>query len=322
MERKNNEQTHIYPVYPATFEAKIGFDAVRRMVAAKCTSTLAKAHVDGMAFSTDVDDVRRRLGEVHEMTRALGESPAIPLDCVTDTASWLASIRVPGTFIDTEELSQLRSWLKSAADVRAFFDSHIDEGTGESSLPYLNEDARDIDGARPVVTAINAVLTDHGEIKDNASAELREIRRQLSSIGGRINSAMRRVLANAVSEGLVDPDVTPAMRDGRLVIPVAPMNKRRIQGIVHDESASGKTYFIEPAEVVELNNRQRELEIEERREVVRILTVTADAIRPYIDPLTETCRRMGYLDFVRAKAMFAIDTNASLPTLSDSPELE
>ncbi len=133
---------------------------------------------------------------------------------------------------------------------------------------------------------------------------------------------MRRVLANAVSEGLVDPDVTPAMRDGRLVIPVAPMNKRRIQGIVHDESASGKTYFIEPAEVVELNNRQHELEIEERREVVRILTVTADAIRPYIDPLTETCRRMGYLDFVRAKAMFAIDTNASLPTLSDSPELE
>ncbi len=319
MERNKTEKTHIYP---ATFEAKIGFDAVRRMVAAKCTSTLARTHVDEMAFTADVDDVRRRLGEVHEMTRALGESPAIPLDCVTDTAPWLASIRVPGTFIDTEELSQLRSWLKSAADVRAFFDSHIDEGTGSSTLPFLHEASQGIDGARPVTVAINAVLTDHGEIKDNASAELREIRRQLSSIGGRINSAMRRVLANAVSEGLVDPDVTPAMRDGRLVIPVAPMNKRRIQGIVHDESASGKTYFIEPAEVVELNNRQRELEIEERREVVRILTVTADAIRPYIDPLTETCRRMGYLDFVRAKAMFAIDTNASLPTLSDSPELE
>lgn len=319
MERNKTEKTHIYP---ATFEAKIGFDAVRRMVAAKCTSTLARTHVDEMAFTADVDDVRRRLGEVHEMTRALGESPAIPLDCVTDTAPWLASIRVPGTFIDTEELSQLRSWLKSAADVRAFFDSHIDEGTGRSTLPFLHEASQGIDGVRPVTVAINAVLTDHGEIKDNASAELREIRRQLSSIGGRINSAMRRVLANAVSEGLVDPDVTPAMRDGRLVIPVAPMNKRRIQGIVHDESASGKTYFIEPAEVVELNNRQRELEIEERREVVRILTVTADAIRPYIDPLTETCRRMGYLDFVRAKAMFAIDTNASLPTLSDSPELE
>lgn len=319
MERNKTEKTHIYP---ATFEAKIGFDAVRRMVAAKCTSTLARTHVDEMAFTADVDDVRRRLGEVHEMTRALSESPAIPLDCVTDTAPWLASIRVPGTFIDTEELSQLRSWLKSAADVRAFFDSHIDEGTGHSTLPFLHEASQGIDGVRPVTVAINAVLTDHGEIKDNASAELREIRRQLSSIGGRINSAMRRVLANAVSEGLVDPDVTPAMRDGRLVIPVAPMNKRRIQGIVHDESASGKTYFIEPAEVVELNNRQRELEIEERREVVRILTVTADAIRPYIDPLTETCRRMGYLDFVRAKAMFAIDTNASLPTLSDSAELE
>ncbi len=319
MERNKTEKTHIYP---ATFEAKIGFDAVRRMVAAKCTSTLARTHVDEMAFTADVDDVRRRLGEVHEMTRALGESPAIPLDCVTDTAPWLASIRVPGTFIDTEELSQLRSWLKSAADVRAFFDSHIDEGTGRSTLPFLHEASQGIDGARPVTVAINAVLTDHGEIKDNASTELREIRRQLSSIGGRINSAMRRVLANAVSEGLVDPDVTPAMRDGRLVIPVAPMNKRRIQGIVHDESASGKTYFIEPAEVVELNNRQRELEIEERREVVRILTVTADAIRPYIDPLTETCRRMGYLDFVRAKAMFAVDTNASLPTLSDSAELE
>lgn len=319
MERSKPQSTHIYP---ATFEAKIGFDTVRSMVAAKCTSALARTHVDEMAFTADRNDVLRRLGEVHEMKQALAESPAIPLDCVTDTTPWLLSIRVPGTFIDTDELSQLRSWLRSAADLRTFFDNHIDEDTGLSTLPMLDDVSKSIDGARPVTAAINTVLTDHGEIKDNASAELHDIRRQLSSIGSRINSAMRRVLANAVSEGLVDPDVTPAMRDGRLVIPVASMNKRSIRGIVHDESASGKTYFIEPAEVVELNNRQRELEIEERREVVRILTTIADAIRPYIDPLLETCRRMGYLDFVRAKALFANDTNASLPTVGEAPELE
>lgn len=309
-------------IYPSTFEHKIGFDAVRRAVCALCESSVGRDHVEKMRFSADYDEVLKRLEEVAEMRRALALEPPIPLDCVVDTAPWLAAVRVPGTFMDVAELQQLRRWLKTAGEVRNFFDRHVSETSGKSDLPRLHEAARDIEGARPVVVAIDAVLTDRGEIKDNASAELRDIRSQLSNIGNRINSAMRRIVANAVRDGLLEPDVTPAMRDGRLVIPVAPMNKRRIQGIVHDESASGKTYFIEPAEVVELNNTQRELEIEERREIIRILIATADVIRPYIDELTETCSVLGYLDFVRAKARYADESDASIPHLSADPEIE
>lgn len=309
-------------IYPRTFESKIGFDNVRGMVETHCESTLAREHVRDMCFSADAGKVRMLLEEVTEMMRAQAEEPPLPLDNVVDTAPWLTAIRVPGTFMDVAELCQLRSWLRTAVDVRAFFDRHVNENSGQSSLPRLHAVAGSIEGARPVTDAINGILTDHGEVKDSASAELREIRRQLAAIGGRINSAMRRVVADAVRDGILDPDVSPAMRDGRLVIPVAPMNKRRIPGIVHDESASGKTYFIEPAEVVELNNRQRELEIDERREIVRILIATADVIRPFVDPLLDTCAVLGYLDFVRAKARFAVASNASMPHLSDMPEIE
>lgn len=313
----SNYKTYIYP---NSFEAKIGFDTVRRMVSDRCESQMARDGVADMAFSADYDLVMRRLLETSEMIKALAADPSLPLDTVVDAAPWLTAIRVPGTFIDIAELSQLRKSLATAGALRKFFDSH--RVNGVSDLPQLDRVAADICALQPVISAINNVLTEHGEIKDSASPELRDIRSQLGTIGNRINSAIRRVVSNAAREGILDPDVTPAMRDGRLVIPVAPMNKRRIQGIVHDESASGKTFFIEPAEVVELNNRQRELEIEERREIIRILIGVADIIRPHIDELVKSSATLGYLDFVRAKARFALQSNASMPHVSDKPELE
>lgn len=313
----SNYKTYIYP---NSFEAKIGFDTVRRMVSDRCESQMARDAVADMAFSADYNLVMRRLLETSEMIKALAADPSLPLDTVVDAAPWLTAIRVPGTFIDIAELSQLRKSLATAGALRKFFDSHRENGV--SDLPQLDRVAADICAPQPVISAINNVLTEHGEIKDSASPELRDIRSQLGTIGNRINSAIRRVVSNAVREGILDPDVTPAMRDGRLVIPVAPMNKRRIQGIVHDESASGKTFFIEPAEVVELNNRQRELEIEERREIIRILTGVADIIRPHIDELVKSSATLGYLDFVRAKSRFALQANASMPHVSDKPELE
>ena len=162
----------------------------------------------------------------------------------------------------------------------------------------------------------------NGEVKDNASPELAEIRRSMAACAGSINSAMRRVMAKAVSEGYIDADVTPSVRDGRLVIPVAPMFKRKINGIVHDESASGKTFFIEPAEVVEANNRMRELGIEERREVVRVLTVLADGIRPHIDELLDGFELLGDFDFISAKARYAREVGATMPHLQAKPEIE
>ena len=309
-------------VYPSTFEQKIGFDSVRAMVAEQCESSIARDLVADMTFCNDYDAVLIRLEEIAEMRRALTAQPPLPLDTVVNAAQWLTSLRVSGTYVEAQALKTMRSWLKSALAVRNFFSAQRNPDTGKTEYVHLDAIASDIESAPEVSRAISDILTDQGEIKDSASSELRDIRSNLSNIGNRIASAMRRVMANAVREGVLEADVTPAVRDGRLVIPVAPMNKRKIQGIVHDESASGKTYFIEPAEVVELNNRQRELEIEERREIIRILIRTADVIRPYIDGLLRTSEILGYLDFVRAKARFADLSDAYMPHLSPDPELE
>ena len=159
-------------------------------------------------------------------------------------------------------------------------------------------------------------------VKDNASAALADIRSRLRGMSGRVNSILRRVLSSAISQGILDADTVPSMRDGRLVIPVPPMHKRKIQGIVHDESASGKTVFIEPAEVVEANNLTRELQMEEQREIVRILTVIADNLRPAIPELMDAADIVYHLDFVNAKALYASAVGGVMPHLHDGEELE
>ncbi|MDE7470361.1 MAG: endonuclease MutS2, partial [Paramuribaculum sp.] len=169
---------------------------------------------------------------------------------------------------------------------------------------------------------IDRILDKYAEVRDSASPELADIRSRLQSMGGTVNAVMRRVLSRAVADGLVDQDTAPAVRDGRLVLPVAPMNKRRINGIVHDESASGKTVFIEPAEVVEVNNRIRELQMEERREIVRILIAAADELRPHIPAMSAMSDVIGRIDFVYAKALYAAEVDGRLPHLSAKPELE
>ena len=305
-------------VYPASFEAKIGFDAVRRMVADRCLTPAARALADAMEMSTDFDTVRTLLSQVSEMMAVNATGHALQLGSVADPAGWLAPARVPGSFIDVRELGLLRMSLATAASVKLFFDKSTADG-GATPYPALSEIVSRMDAAPPVTRAIDAVLDRNGVVKDNASPQLADIRRQLSQIGGRISSALRRVMAAGIRDGILDADTTPAMRDGRLVIPVPPMYKRQVQGIVHDESATGKTVYIEPAEVVELNNRQRELEIDERHEIVRILTAVTDTIRPEIDGLLETFAILAQLDFINAKAVFAADTRAEMPRLQRKP---
>jgi DNA mismatch repair protein MutS2 len=313
---------NITPIlYPRTLEHKIGFDSVRRLISENCKSSLGVALVENMQFSTDFELVTSLLRQTDEMMKiALSDTP-LQLNDIVDATQWLKNASVEGAFIDIRELSQLRASLATVAAIVSFFQHNTNE-QGESAFPYLALLAEKLDAAPEVVRTINKVLDINGEVKDNASPELKDIRSQLSTIGTRISTAMRRVVSNGIRDGYLEADVTPTMRDGRLVLPVAPMNKRRISGIVHDESASGKTYFIEPAEVVELNNRQRELEIEERREIVRILIAVADVIRPYIPTLICTYDTLGHFDFINAKAKFAIQTNASLPHLSQHTEIE
>lgn len=188
--------------------------------------------------------------------------------------------------------------------------------------PALKELAGDILVFPQLITRINNILDKFGKIKDNASAELLRIRRELSATTGSISRSLNAILRTAQSEGYVDKDVTPTMRDGRLVIPVAPGMKRKIKGIVHDESATGKTVFIEPAEVVEANNRIRELEGEERREIIRILTEFSAVIRPQIPALLQSYEFLAEIDFIRAKALLGLDFNAGKPSFEDRQVLD
>ncbi len=309
-------------IYPDNFEDKVGFRQVRAMVESLAVSPLGKAEVGDMAFSSSADDVRRRLEETAEMLNIINGPDDLPIDNFRDVTPMLKLITVPGTSMRLVELVALSKTLAAIADVIAFMSARRGDDGASPAFPHLDDITSPLNSFQPVARAINAILDPYGNIKDTASPELQRIRGQLSSMSGTINSIMRRVMARAVNEGYLDHDVTPSVRDGRLVIPVAPMHKRKIQGIVHDESASGKTFFIEPAEVVEANNRLRELEMEEKHEIKRILTEMANQIRPEIPEMLISIGIMGRLDFIRAKARFARDVDACLPNFNPGRELE
>lgn len=275
-----------------------------------------------MEFHPDYTTVRRLLAETSEMLRIVDSDAGFPLGGIHDRRQTLMSLRVPGTWPSENELPGLRASLTAMSDIATFFAKQRKGDDGVTPYPALDALAADIQSFPTVVAAIDRVVDRHGQIKDNASPELADIRRSMSAAASSISSAMRRVIASAVRDGYLEADTTPSVRDGRLVIPVSPMYKRKIQGIVHDESASGKTFYIEPAEVVEANNRLRELGIDERREITRILQGLADVIRPDIDSLLEGFDMLGVFDFIYAKAKYAQLIDATMPSLSDKPEME
>lgn len=307
-------------IYPDSFENKIGFNTVRGLLKEKCLSTLGTAFCDDMCFSADFDVVKHKLNSTSEMVEIIDSGDDFPLSGLHDVSRHIASIRIPGTFISAPDLLQVRQSLGTVAELSRFFSSK--RGENGSQYPHLDSVASRLEPFPEIISLIDRVIDRFGNVKDNASAELRDIRSQLSSTSGAINSMMRKVIARAVQSGYIEADTTPSMRDGRLVIPVAPMNKRRINGIVHDESASGKTIYIEPAEIVEANNRIRELQMEERREITRILMSIADDLRPHADDILSSLTIVGEIDFIHAKALFAREIGANLPVLEKEPEIE
>lgn len=307
-------------IYPDAFEQKIGFTAIREMVKSHCVSPLGEKYCREMGFSSNPDTVKHKLQSTAEMLSIINSDEDLPLGNLHDVTGSLLSIRIAGTFIPAQELLRVRQSLNTIAEVISFFSRNRE---GEASpYPILAELAQSLFSFPMATVAIDRILDRFGNIKDNASPELASIRSSISSISGTINATMRRVISRAMQAGYIEQDTTPAMRDGRLVIPVAPMHKRKINGIVHDESASGKTIYIEPAEIVETNNRLRELQMEERREITRILISVADEIRPHIDDMLNSYDILGEMDFIHAKAAFANDIDAHLPTIGTKPEME
>ena len=302
-------------IYPQNFEQKIGFDQIRSLIKGKCLSPLGEERVDDMQFSSVFGEVEERLEQVAEFVRLLQTEDNFPAQFFFDVRPSLKRIRIEGMYLDEQELFDLRRSLETIRDIVRFL--LREEETESSPYPRLKRLAGDIDVFPDIITKINALLSPYGKMKDNASPELARIRRELNATMGSISRTLNNILRSAQSEGVVDKDVTPAMRDGRLVIPVAPALKRKIRGIVHDESASGKTVFIEPAEVVEANNRIRELESDERREIIRILTEFSAWLRPSISAVLLSYEFLAEIDFIRAKALFAEDIQALKPALEN-----
>lgn len=310
-------------IYPQNFEQKIGFDSIRHLLKEKCLSTLGQERVDEMNFSESFKDINEWLEQVMEFIRIIQEEDSFPDQYFFDVRPSLKRIRVEGMYLDEQELFDLRRSLETIRDIIHFLTlTPNDEEQENSPYPALQKLAGDIIVFPQLITRINNILDKFGKIKDNASSELLRIRRELASTAGSISRSLNAILRNAQAEGYVDKDVTPTMRDGRLVIPVAPGLKRKIKGIVHDESSTGKTVFIEPAEVVEANNRIRELEGEERREIIRILTDFSIIIRPQVPAILQSYEFLAEIDFIRAKAHFSIQTNATKPSLEDKQILD
>lgn len=302
-------------IYPDSFENKIKFTRIRELVKDNCMSSLGKEMVDEMAFSTNFDEVKTNQLRTFEFHKICVEEDNFPTSYFIDVRQPLARIRTEGRFMEESELFDLKRSLKTINDICQFFNKKE-----EDEYPNLKQLVSEVSTFPFLVDNIDRILNKFGKIKDNASPELAHIRKEISNKQNSISHKLSAILKKAKHDGLVEADITVSIRDGRAVIPVPAANKRKLRGIVQDESATGKTSFIEPVEVVEINNDIRELEYAERREITRILIEIADIIRPYIDDLSESYLFMGTIDFIRAKARFAIIINATLPEFKNKQD--
>ncbi|MCM1163522.1 MAG: Smr/MutS family protein [Muribaculaceae bacterium] len=310
-------------IFPEKTESKIGFDIVRNQILGRCRCDGSRRLCTEMSYMTDFKAISSSLEAVAEMAAAASSEESVPLSGINDIDASLSLLKVPGTFLEIKDLLKVRRMLRCFSEVSAFFSRNRNE-SGQTPYPRLSAIAEPLQSVptTPAAAIDRAIDESTGMVKDNASPTLADIRQKLRSMSGRVNSILRRVLSSAISQGYLDADTVPSMRDGRLVIPVSPMHKRKIQGIVHDESASGKTIFIEPAEVVEANNQTRELQMEEHREIIRILTSIADTLRPSVAELMDAASIIYLLDFINAKATYAHIVGGVMPHLHDKEELE
>ena len=314
-------------IYPQNFEGKIGFGDIRRQIKGNCLSTLGTEMVDNIVFSDRASTINEWMQQVKEFRRLQEEDDDFPLQYFFDVRIAVAKLRLENVHIEINDLFDLRRSLDTIRNIVNFLcrtenGSEITENDNQAKYPALQRLTEGVVTFPQLIQHIDRILDKFGKMRDDASPELSNIRKELAHTEGSISRTLHSILRTAQSEGLVDKDVAPTLRDGRLVIPIAPGLKRKIKGIVHDESASGRTVFIEPSEVVEANNRIRELEASERREIIRILTEVTKLIRPYVKDILQSYRFLAMIDFIRAKAEFAVQTHAIEPTVEDYPHID
>ena len=305
-------------IYPNNFESKIGFDQIREILKERCISPLGTYFIEKMGFIKDINKISKLISQTHELQVVLGNGEHFPQQDYYDVRPYLDIIKTIGRYIEPEELSEIALVVHTIYNIQEFIKTR-DENLPE--IPFTIELSNSIFVDKEVVMVIERVVDSKSQIKDGASESLFTIRKSLSEKKHQVEKRLISILKKAMHDGHISVDTQLTVRNGRSVIPIPASNKRSIKGFIHDESATGQTSFIEPAEIFELNNEIAELKYEERREIVKILAEVADKLRPHLDDLRNAMNTLGIIDFVLAKAKFSNTINAKRPFISENKEL-
>lgn len=309
-------------IYPNNFEQKIGIDEIRQFIIEKCLCPIGEEQVTAMNFSTDYATIAKWLEQTGEFARILRNKEEFPTDFFLDVRDSLQRVEKDVTvWFSEEEISALMNSLQTIINIAVFF-HNMKTDTGKLKYPVLTSMADEIQVFPALVEKANAILDKSGQVKDNASRRLADIRKDKAEAVKAITRNMQVAMRDAQAAGLIGRDTQPSLRDGHMLISVGAGNKRKIKGTVHGDSGSGKTVFIEPEAVAEASNRLRELESDERREVIKILIGFTDLVRPHIADLMRSYCFMGEIDFIRAKASFSIRINGVKPIFEDKQQIE
>ena len=301
-------------IYPTNFEQKIGFAGIRQMLSDHCISQMGLERVEVMAFSADKNHIVKSLEQTEEFIGLMQTGVPFPMRDFHDLREAFHNIQIDGTCLSVEDLFALKPSLNVVEAILRY--GHSESANATPRIKALIED---IFIERSIFTEVNRLVDDKGEIPDNASTELLEIRQSIRRKQGGIEKRIRQIMGDAKTAGWVDPKAELTVRDGRLVIPVKAGDKRAIRGFIHDESATGQTVYIEPAEIFDTSNEIKELEYAERREIHRILMAFTRLLRPYLSELRKAWHLLGELDFIRAKVLLANEIGGVKPEIKDVP---
>lgn len=302
-------------IYPNDFEHKLGFDQIRQSLSRYCISTLGRNEVDGIRFLSDFPAIQLLLHQAREFKSIKERGMPFPLTQYHDPSELYPVISIQESFIEAESLREIALSIQVIDDCVTFLKKYKDD------FPALLSLTTSVAVPGIVKDSINAKIDEFGKLKDNASQELQRIRKKLRDESGRARRLIDQMFREAVSNGMVPEGSAPVIRDGRVVIPVLSEYKRKIRGVIMDESATGQTVYMEPTEVIEANNEIRNLELEERRESIQLLKGLTTLLRSYLHELKQGFQFLGQLDFIQAKTRFALDIEADLPNLVPTPDL-
>lgn len=305
-------------LYPKNIETKLGFDKIKNYLEEECVSTLGKSFVQKMRFSSNYDQIKKMMAQTAEFRLILEIESSFPNHNYLDVTEYLKRASIPGSILYEEEFFDIKLSLTTIQQIFHFFNHRPAE-----KFPHLKTlmdvavPSHNPRGWESLLVEISSIIDERGKVKDNASKDLFDIRRKLAVEQANVKRALDRIYRTAKNSGWIGDEMTIAVRNGRLVLPILAEHKRKLSGFVHDETSTGQVAYVEPGEVLEANNEIRDLEIKERREVLRILEALTTRLRPDIPDLEKSYLFLGLMDFIRAKARFAIETGSTFPLLVD-----